>query len=58
VAKEYREYRTGQGVPAAGTYICQSGAKAELSENDHFPVCPVSNEETYWKHDMSRRRDT
>lgn len=49
--KDYREYRTGQGVPASGTYTCQSGAKAELSEKDYFPLCPVSGEETYWKHD-------
>ncbi|WP_194841297.1 hypothetical protein [Salinibacillus xinjiangensis] len=49
--EDYREYRTGQGVPASGEYICQSGKKAEFNENDTFPVCPVSGEETTWKHD-------
>ncbi|WP_185959660.1 hypothetical protein [Lentibacillus cibarius] len=49
--ERYREFRTGQGVPKEGTYICQSGEKAKLSEQDEFPVCPISGNETYWKHD-------
>ncbi|WP_205520142.1 hypothetical protein [Virgibacillus doumboii] len=47
---QFREYRTGQGVPASGDYICQSGEKAKLLENDDFPVCPISGKETTWKH--------
>jgi|GEM_PF-2882961 len=45
-----REYRTGQGVPVSGEYLCQSGAKARLGENDTFPVCPVTNDESTWTH--------
>ncbi|WP_407269797.1 hypothetical protein [Radiobacillus sp. PE A8.2] len=50
MADTYREYRTGQGVPATGDYICQSGKKATLNEKEHFPACPVSGKDTYWKH--------
>ncbi|MFD1040121.1 hypothetical protein ACFQ3N_17245 [Virgibacillus byunsanensis] len=46
-----REYRTGQGVPEAGEYICQSGKRGNFKEKEAFPVCPVSGEETYWKQD-------
>ncbi|MFC2947058.1 hypothetical protein [Virgibacillus sediminis] len=46
----YREYRTGQGVPHDGEFICQSGKKATLSKDDTFPSCPVSGSETTWKH--------
>lgn len=49
--KEYREYRTGQGVPEKGEYICQSGEKAKLNEDENFPACPVNGNETTWKHD-------
>ncbi|WP_010098705.1 hypothetical protein [Ornithinibacillus scapharcae] len=49
--KQLREYRTGQGVPITGNYICQSGAKAKFSKDDTFPQCPKSSEDTYWKHD-------
>lgn len=49
--KQYRPYRTGQGVPETGDYICQSGKKAKLNEKDEFPVCPVSGNETTWKHE-------
>ncbi|WP_404450585.1 hypothetical protein LG329_09510 [Virgibacillus necropolis] len=48
--KEYREYRTGQGVPMTGEYLCQSGKKATLNEKEEFPACPVSNQETTWTH--------
>ncbi|WP_169749112.1 hypothetical protein [Ornithinibacillus californiensis] len=51
--KNLSEYRTGQGVPVEGTYICQSGAKATLNKEDLFPQCPVSNQDTYWNHDNS-----
>lgn len=47
----YREYRTGQGVPESGQYICQTGKTAKLSEKDDFPSCPVSGDETFWKRD-------
>ncbi|WP_186578918.1 hypothetical protein [Aquibacillus kalidii] len=47
----YREYRTGQGVPESGHYICQSGKKAKLNKDDKFPACPVSGNETHWTHE-------
>lgn len=49
--EQYRKYRTGQGVPITGEYICQSGKKAKFNENDDFPACPISNEETNWTHE-------
>lgn len=49
VDKQLREYRTGQGVPITGTYICQSGAKANFTKDDTFPQCPTSRKDTYWK---------
>jgi hypothetical protein len=48
---ELREYRTGQGVPISGSYICQSGKRAKLSKDETFPKCPDSGNETFWKHD-------
>lgn len=51
MAENNREYRTGQGVPKTGEYICQSGKRAKFNANEDFPACPVSNEETYWKHE-------
>ncbi|GAA0480050.1 hypothetical protein GCM10008986_00680 [Salinibacillus aidingensis] len=51
MAEETREYRTGQGVPLTGEYICQSGEIAKLNENDSFPRCPVTGQETTWKHE-------
>ncbi|WP_172840523.1 hypothetical protein [Virgibacillus phasianinus] len=51
MGKNYREYRTGQGVPETGKYICQSGKTAKLNENEDFPACPVSDEETTWTHE-------
>ncbi|GIO25908.1 hypothetical protein J43TS3_05190 [Ornithinibacillus bavariensis] len=48
---EYREYRTGQGVPVSGSYICQSGKRTKLRKDDTFPACPDSGNETFWKHD-------
>jgi hypothetical protein len=51
MAETSREYRTGQGVPENGQYMCQSGEKATFKANEKFPTCPVSNKETYWKHD-------
>ncbi|UOR11889.1 hypothetical protein [Halobacillus amylolyticus] len=48
---DYREYRTGQGVPEKGEYLCQSGERVRFNENEEFPVCPVSGEETTWKHE-------
>lgn len=48
--RDLREYRTGQGVPLSGSYMCQSGATAKLSKDEAFPQCPVSKEDTYWKH--------
>ena len=51
MTEEVRAYRTGQGVPLAGTYLCQSGAKAQFTDQDKFPVCPVSNKDTYWEHE-------
>jgi hypothetical protein len=42
-------YRTGQGVPINDEYICQSGQRLKLQENDDFPVCPISGEETTWR---------
>ncbi len=52
--RDLREYRTGQGVPLSGSYMCQSGATAKLSKNEVFPQCPVSKEDTYWKHHQER----
>lgn len=49
--ENYRKYRTGQGVPLTGEYICQSGKKAKLNKDDDFPACPVSDEETTWTHE-------
>jgi hypothetical protein len=49
--KEYREYRTGQGVPKTGAYICQSGKKASIKKGENFPECPISGQDTYWKHE-------
>ncbi|SET34636.1 hypothetical protein SAMN05421676_104119 [Salinibacillus kushneri] len=51
MTEEYREYRTGQGVPLTGEYICQSGEIAKLNENDTFPKCPITGSETTWKHE-------
>ncbi|MFS0672179.1 hypothetical protein [Ornithinibacillus sp. 179-J 7C1 HS] len=48
--KEFREYRTGQGVPVSGSYICQSGVSAKLNKDESFPRCPVSKKDTYWQH--------
>ncbi|MEN2767411.1 hypothetical protein [Ornithinibacillus xuwenensis] len=48
---KYREYRTGQGVPKAGAYICQSGKKASMNKGENFPECPISGQDTYWKHE-------
>ncbi|MEQ6377073.1 hypothetical protein RZN22_08365 [Bacillaceae bacterium S4-13-58] len=45
-----REYRTGQGVPAKGEYICQSGERARFEQNEKFPVCPISGKDTTWTH--------
>ncbi|WP_205439427.1 hypothetical protein [Halobacillus ihumii] len=47
--EDYREYRTGQGVPKTGEYMCQSGEKVTFNKDEDFPVCPVSGKETYWK---------
>ncbi|MFC3038739.1 hypothetical protein ACFOGI_00540 [Virgibacillus xinjiangensis] len=49
VKEDYREYRTGQGVPHDGEFICQSGKKATLAKHETFPSCPVSGNETTWK---------
>ncbi|MCP8617655.1 hypothetical protein [Salirhabdus salicampi] len=49
--EQMRQYRTGQGVPKKGKYICQSGRRVELRENETFPYCPVSKEETSWVHE-------
>ncbi|MFZ3579854.1 hypothetical protein [Virgibacillus sp. DJP39] len=49
--EKYRKYRTGQGVPVEGEYICQSGKRAKLNIRDNFPVCPLSNKETTWTHE-------
>ncbi|MEC5425205.1 hypothetical protein QGM71_17100 [Virgibacillus sp. C22-A2] len=46
-----RQYRTGQGVPKKGEYLCQSGKRVTFKDNDEFPVCPVSGEDTFWKHE-------
>lgn len=51
LSNDTREYRTGQGVPQTGVYICQSGERVEIKENDVFPVCPTKGEETTWKHE-------
>jgi hypothetical protein len=51
LSNDTREYRTGQGVPQTGVYICQSGERVEIKENDVFPVCPAKGEETTWKHE-------
>lgn len=48
--QEEREYRTGQGVPKSASYQCQSGERHVFSENDEFPTCPVTDEDTVWKH--------
>ncbi|MFC7062087.1 hypothetical protein [Halobacillus seohaensis] len=47
--ENYREYRTGQGVPETGEYLCQSGEKAKLNKDENFPSCPISDKETTWK---------
>lgn len=51
MTEEYREYRTGQGVPAEGYYMCQSGEKTKLNKDEKFPACPVNGDETTWKHE-------
>ncbi|MFD2046531.1 YjzC family protein [Ornithinibacillus salinisoli] len=50
--QETREYRTGQGVPATGHYLCQSGKTVKISKGEKFPSCPVSSKETTWTHDQ------
>ncbi|MFC4559033.1 hypothetical protein ACFO3D_12605 [Virgibacillus kekensis] len=47
--ENFREYRTGQGVPEKGQYICQSGKRAILNKDEDFPACPVTGDETTWK---------
>jgi hypothetical protein len=42
-------YRTGQGVPKEGEYVCQSGERVTLRSEEDFPMCPVSGKETTWK---------
>ncbi|WP_179107210.1 hypothetical protein [Sediminibacillus massiliensis] len=51
MTEQSREYRTGQGVPKTGNYLCQSGEMSTLKKDESFPSCPVSGKETYWKHE-------
>ncbi|MBB6451955.1 D-lyxose ketol-isomerase [Salirhabdus euzebyi] len=51
MSDEKRQYRTGQGVPIKGEYRCQSGEKVHLQPGENFPMCPVSEKETYWTHE-------
>ncbi|MDY0395707.1 hypothetical protein ACFSMW_19790 [Virgibacillus halophilus] len=48
--KKERVYRTGQGIPVSGEYICQSGVRKTFKEDGLFPVCPTSGKETHWEH--------
>lgn len=50
-----REFRTGQGVPDKGEYVCQSGERATFNKNESFPVCPISGNETTWKRETDSR---
>ncbi|WP_170937603.1 hypothetical protein [Terribacillus saccharophilus] len=51
MSNDTREYRTGQGVPQTGVYICQSGERVEINKDDVFPACPVKGKKTTWKHE-------
>ncbi|GAB3061365.1 hypothetical protein [Virgibacillus ainsalahensis] len=49
--KKHREFRTGQGVPETGQFICQSGERVTLDKNEEFPACPITGDETTWKNE-------
>ncbi|MDL4843153.1 hypothetical protein [Aquibacillus rhizosphaerae] len=48
MAEREQMYRTGQGVPINGEYVCQSGERRKFTEKDEFPSYPVSGQETTW----------
>ncbi|GGA12281.1 hypothetical protein GCM10008018_66710 [Paenibacillus marchantiophytorum] len=43
-------HRTNEKVEETGTYICAAGKALQLSHGDVFPYCPVSGNETTWRH--------
>lgn len=51
MGEHYDKYRTGQGVPVGGEYLCQSGKKVTFNKGEDFPMCPVTGEETTWTHE-------
>ncbi len=51
MADRNRDFRTGERVPEAGRYTCEAGERKEFKNNDDFPACPVSGNETTWKRD-------
>lgn len=43
-------HQTNERVEEAGKYICASGEADEFKSGETFPVCPISNEQTTWRH--------
>lgn len=43
-------HHTNETVPESGKYICAAGETKQFQEGDKFPVCPVTNVSTTWRH--------
>jgi hypothetical protein len=43
-------HQTNQRVEEAGKYVCASGETMEFQIGDKFPVCPITKEDTTWRH--------
>jgi hypothetical protein len=43
-------HQTNETVLETGKYICAAGEKKEFQKGEQFPVCPVTNETTTWRH--------
>jgi uncharacterized cupin superfamily protein len=43
-------HHTSETVSETGTYICAAGERREFKQGDHFPLCPVTNQTTTWRH--------
>ncbi|NHN34462.1 hypothetical protein [Paenibacillus agricola] len=43
-------HHTSETVAETGTYICAAGESKELKQGEHFPLCPVTNQTTSWRH--------
>jgi len=49
MAKRGAKFRTGDKVPAAGTFESVTGRKMKYGEGDLFQACPESGEPTDWR---------